>query len=763
MKKANNRIFIAVGGFFLAAALFILFNGALNPGSILFGSDFINIYLPFSIFAGNMFHYYHQLPLWMPHLFFGFPLIASSSLIYYYPTDFIFMLLNLPPQYMGTFDIVLHMLAAFAGMFLFLRETGIRKEASFFSAFTIMISGYIVSYIYVGHWNNIKAGALIPFVFYFIQRGLNKKKLVPFLNAAIFMALQILATGMQIMAYTMMGVMCLIAYRFFMEKEARGKINVAMYFALAIIFTLLFSSLQLAPSIPYTDFSWRGNFSYDSFISWSLHPAESLTLILPHLFGFINGTYYGAMPFNMTGYYFGAITMFLAIPAFLPGRHRNFAIFSAASALVFLVLSWGGFTPVYCIFYHIPVFKQFRTPSRFMCMATFFICVLSAIGLDNIFTAAQERKGKDIAPYFKITAAIGGLISLIFVIIVLSDSDGVVSFIYRVFKNGPAPAGVISIVAPAIIRDAAFFSAGFALLCAVTVLLLKGGLKNFLAAALVLTAFNFIDIQRIDSKFINFADYNSIVPAVDPIASVIKKDNGLFRMTDFSFDWGSPNKNIYYDIEGLNGIHGLIPEKFVKMRNDGVFNFLNNDRYFNVKYYVTKQDINVKGFEKVFDDGRKVYMDPSYAPRFDFTDRLTKLPDAAGIYNLIKSGNFDFKSVLIKDDIELPYSAVPLSYKIGLSIYSPNRIKMRVECSKDGMLVVKNSWYPDWKVKVDNKAGKIYNVDYCFMGIPLTAGTHDVDIYYSMGGFYAGLLLTLLGLAGYFTIFFIERRKKGGL
>jgi hypothetical protein len=644
-----------------------------------------------------------------------------------------------------------------------LKEAGVRKEAAFFSSTAFMLSGFMVSYIEVGHWNNLKAGALIPFVFYFILRGIDKKKVLPFLNAAVFMALQILATGMQIMAYTLLGALLLAAYRVFSEKEMKAKAEITLYIGVAVLFTFLFSALQLIPSIPYTDFSWRGDFNYQAFISWSLHPLESLALIMPHLFGFIAGTYYGAMNFNMTTYYLGTMS-FMFIPfAFLKGKLRGTAIFTASATLFFLVLSWGGFTPLYSIFYHVPVFRQFRTPSRFMYIFTFFICALSAIGFDNIFAVAQENKEKKTPHYFIITAVSLVFVSFLLLLTVGAASGPVISSIYGFFKKTPAPQQVINIISPWIMRDAVFFMFSTIIFLALTYLLLKGRIKNFAAVALVFAAYNFADMQGIDSKFINFVNYNTMLPFVDPISSVIKKDNDIFRMTDFSFDWGSPNRNIYYDIEGLNGMHGLMPGKFVTMKNDGVFNFLNNDRYFNVKYYVTRQDINVKGFVKVFDDGRKVYMDPSYAPRFDFTDRLTKLPGDAEIYNLIKSGNFDFKSVLIKDDIELPYSAVPLSYKIGLLMYSPNRIKMRVTCSKDGMLVVKNSWYPDWKVKVDNKTGKIYNVDYCFMGIPLAAGTHDVDIYYSMGSFYTGLLLTLLGLAGYFTVFFMEKRKKGEL
>ena len=454
------------------------------------------------------------------------------------------------------------------------------------------------------------------------------------------------------------------------------------------------------------------------------------------------------------------MAVMLALPAFFRKKHRGFAVFTACTAAFFLVLSWGGFTPLYGIFYHIPVFKQFRTPSRFMYIFTFFMCALSATGLENIMAAAEEQKEKKAGVYFKWAAITLGAVCALLLAAAGAGMSPLISSLYGFFKGIAAPARVISFVEPEIDRDIIFFVVSAGVLLLTCFLILKGRLRNFAAAAFVLAAFNFIDMHRIDSKFINFVEYNTVIPSVDPMASAIKKDSDIVRSTDFSFDWGAPNRNIYYDMEGVNGMHGLMPGKYVKMKNDGVFNFLNNDRYFNIKYYITKQELSVKGLTKIYDDGRKVFMDASCAPRFDFTDRIIKMPGDAEIYNLMKSGGFDYKAALVKDDIDLTQSGEKLTYKIGLSMYSPNRIKMEVTASKDGLLIIKNQYYPAWKVDVDKRTGKIYNVDYCFMGIPVKAGTHELDIYYGLSGFYAGLLLTIAGLAAYILVFILERRKK---
>jgi uncharacterized membrane protein YfhO len=189
-----------------------------------------------------------------------------------------------------------------------------------------------------------------------------------------------------------------------------------------------------------------------------------------------------------------------------------------------------------------------------------------------------------------------------------------------------------------------------------------------------------------------------------------------------------------------------------------MFNILPLDSYFNVKYLITAQDLNVPGLEKVMDGGIKLYRNNTAAARFDFTDKAVKFNSDGDIIGFMKSGKYDLKSALVKEDIDLAHSAAPLSYNIALREYSPNRIRMTVDAGKDGILVVKDSFYPGWKVKVDNKAGKIYNVNYAFMGIPVKQGTHEVDLYYSKDGFYCGLLLTLLGILAYIIICIAERK-----
>jgi hypothetical protein len=753
-KKTQNIII----GLFLFAAGFIFFNGALFPGKVLFGTDLFTIYLPFKLFAQEMFQKFHDLPLWMPHIFFGIPLISSSSLLYYYPTDLIFMFLPFPLQFTYTADLIIHLLAAFFGMFLFLRQFSVRREAAFFSAMAFTISGFMLSYIFVGHWNNIKAGALIPFIFYFTAAGFDKKKLLPFLNAAIFMALQILATGMQIMAYTYIGAALLAVYKILIEPENKtNRIKPFILFCIGTAAIFIFSSLQLVPSIPYTDYSWRGNFSYNDFISWSLHPAEAITLLLPQFFGLMGSNYFGKMPLNLTTYYFGIIT-FLLIPfAFCDKKQLKFSLFLSFCSVFFLVLSFGGFTPLYRLFYYLPVFKQFRNPSRFLYVFTFFMTALAGLGLNNIFICREKSRGKLFKIIFYISVVVG-VVSII-LLFTLPSLSSTVSSMYMTAKSAAIQPQALYEITNGIKQDMLYFITVSLASIALLYIFISGRIKAAMTAALVLCIFNLADMHRIDSKFIKYEDYASIIAPSDNVTAVIKQDNDIFRTQDFSFAW-QPNRGIYYGIEELKGIHGLIPAKYIEMERAGLFNMLAADSYFNIKYMVFSEAISVPGLEKVSPGPVIVYKNNTAAPRFDFTDRVIKFTTPEQVLSFMKNGNFDFKAALVSEDFDLKTTTEPLSYKIGLKKYSPNEISMTVEAGKDGLLVIKNANYGQWKVKVDKKHGKIYNVDYDFMGVFLNKGTHEVELYYSKNEFFSGLIITLLGLIFYAGVYIWEKKKK---
>jgi hypothetical protein len=562
---------------------------------MLFGSDFLTIYLPFKVFARHMFFVYHDLPLWMPNIFFGMPIYASSSLLYFYPTDFLFMLLPIPLQYTYAPDVMIHMLAAGAGMYLFLRSMGMEKNSGLLGGLFVMMSGFLVSFAIAGHINNIKAGSLIPFVFYFGNMGIRNKKVSYFLACGLVMALQIFATGMQIMAYTFMAFAMYVLYVIiFEEKETKSRLYFLFMLLLAGLFSVLFSAAQFFPSFQYKDYSWRGNFTYNDFISWSMNPKELITMILPQFFGLTSENYRGYMSLSMTTYYMGILPLLFVPFAFLTRKHKKMMIFIAAAAAFFFLLSFGGYTPLYKLFYHVPVFNQFRNPSRFIYVASFLIVIMAASGLNSVINIAGDKnynsgfKASPVLKVWKYWVIVLATVAAAAAVILLNENmiTGIITSSYRDAKNAEMPLGIVSAAVDTLKNDLLWMAGAVIIAALMVYLFARRRLKSAFIFIAILACFHFADTYRIERNFVKTGDYSNFVSGNDAVSGILKQDKEPGRVADFGFLWG-PNKALYSNLETVKGLHGLVPLLFINMENKQLFNLINLNRAFNIKYNIT--------------------------------------------------------------------------------------------------------------------------------------------------------------------------------
>jgi hypothetical protein len=79
------------------------------------------------------------------------------------------------------------------------------------------------------------------------------------------------------------------------------------------------------------------------------------------------------------------------------------------------------------------------------------------------------------------------------------------------------------------------------------------------------------------------------------------------------------------------------------------------------------------------------------------------------------------------------------------------RVQVQVQTATDGLLVLADPWYPQWKVSVDGRPAELVRVDHAFRGVRVPAGTHRVVFSYEDRALQVGLVVSavsVLGLAG---------------
>lgn len=71
------------------------------------------------------------------------------------------------------------------------------------------------------------------------------------------------------------------------------------------------------------------------------------------------------------------------------------------------------------------------------------------------------------------------------------------------------------------------------------------------------------------------------------------------------------------------------------------------------------------------------------------------------------------------------------------------RLRLRVEQTRPGILVLTDAWYPGWMATVDGTPAEVFPVDGIFRGVMLGEGNHDVVFEYTPSSFVLGLRITM--------------------
>ncbi|MBR1770159.1 MAG: hypothetical protein IJ748_06860 [Bacteroidales bacterium] len=110
---------------------------------------------------------------------------------------------------------------------------------------------------------------------------------------------------------------------------------------------------------------------------------------------YLQSTYFGTQPFTAGPVYFGAIVIFLALLGFLIVDNKS-RWWLLAATLVSVLLSWGNNFMILneWLFYHLPLYNKFRTPSMALVIANVTMCIAAFFGLKAFLEAEDDKKKK---------------------------------------------------------------------------------------------------------------------------------------------------------------------------------------------------------------------------------------------------------------------------------------------------------------------------------------------------------------------------------
>ena len=141
-----------------------------------------------------------NIPLWNPYYYCGHPFLANPSTFVFYPSMLLFLLLPMPWAF--NIDTILHLYLAAMGIYFFVFMLTQSKSTGIAASIVYSLSGYFMDRIFAGHLTLIHAAALLPWIFYFFEKGYTSKRAVFFLVSGVILGLQILSSDPQIVFYT---------------------------------------------------------------------------------------------------------------------------------------------------------------------------------------------------------------------------------------------------------------------------------------------------------------------------------------------------------------------------------------------------------------------------------------------------------------------------------------------------------------------------------------------------------------------------------
>lgn len=90
---------------------------------------------------------------------------------------------------------------------------------------------------------------------------------------------------------------------------------------------------------------------------------------------------------------------------------------------------------------------------------------------------------------------------------------------------------------------------------------------------------------------------------------------------------------------------------------------------------------------------------------------------------------------------------------------STNRVTGKITLDKAKILCLSIPYSKGWTATVDGKPARIYQANSMFMGLPLEAGTHEIELRYKTPGSKIGTGITEIGIAACLMLYVVRRKQ----
>lgn len=319
---------------------------------------------------------------WDPYTSGGSPLGSVPNLSLLSPLALPYLLL--PTWYAPAVGKLLELVVAIGGTALFCRRLGLSRAAGVLAGVVYASSGFLVTWT---NWQHTKVAALVPALFWAIERLLQRRRPDDVALVAVVVAAMLLGGFPAVTGYALYAAGGYLLVRVTARRRPGPAVAGA---ALAAGGVLLGTALAAVQLLPFLDQYAAVAGSYARQQTPDLHlPSWSLlSALVPDAFGTTvdGGRYFGPINPVETIAYVGVAAALLAVVGIaarpVVGVPRGVRGYFAAGLGVVTVLCWFGGRPLTLV-QHLPIFSD-NLIYRIRVLVGLFVAVLAGLGYEAL-------------------------------------------------------------------------------------------------------------------------------------------------------------------------------------------------------------------------------------------------------------------------------------------------------------------------------------------------------------------------------------------
>jgi len=677
---------------------------------------------------------------------------------------------------------------AFLSFYILLLVFGVRWQLAIAGALAYGLNTFFLVSIEAGHIWKVRAIAYMPLVMAGIHLVFRRKWLVGLLAMSVGMTLELLSNHLQITYYLLLIVIIygLVQLGYYIRENKLIDFGKAVgILSIGVVIAILATIGKIWTTYEYGKYSTRGKseltsaetdnvtgLDRDYVFGWSSGTWESLTLIVPHLYGGASGRYggkdselsqvlrqnnvprnqieqyengllgyWGSQPFVAGPVYSSVIIAFLFVLGIF-FADKKYKVWLISVFVLGLMLSWGKNFEVfnYLMYDYFPGYNKFRSVSMTIILSIFALNLLGFIGLERLL---KKDSNKELLKKFFIAS--GTIIGLLLLIAVFANPPSI--------EGEQIPQAVRSAVEQdrvGIIRNDVFRSVFYVLIAIVLIYFYLKNKLSELAFTILLGGFILLDLWLIDTRYINSSNY--IKPEAqeffNPLEADLKiqEDNSIYRVLNLRDPFNDAStSHFHFSIGGYHGakmkryadlishqlvdeIQGIMQTQKISPANTNMLSALNT------KYLIAGTGANA-AIRNQFANGNAWFVDDV---------KLVNSPDE----EIAALDNTGLDSIAVIDNTKFKVGQENYngSGTIELVDYKPNELTYKSSNEGEGLAVFSEIYYPvGWEATIDGQPAEILRADYVLRALQIPAGDHKIVFTFQPKSYYVGNKLVWLG------------------